>query len=175
MKSLFLKRNRILAAGGCFLIFADARPGAGCAVNPALLNGSWNAQWVSCPGVPLRAYGVYHFRKTLELQEKPAHFIIHVSADNRYILYVNGEEIGKGPARSSLYNWNFGSFDIASHLQAGKNVIAAMVWNMGELAPVAQISNQTGFLLQGDTKAEQIANSDHSWKVIARYSLYALR
>jgi hypothetical protein len=135
-------------------------------VNPDLLNGHWNARWISCPGVPLRAYGVYHFRKTLQLADKPEHFIIHVSADNRYILYVNGTEIGRGPARSSLYNWNFGSFDIASHLQGGKNVIAAMVWNMGELAPVAQVSNQTGFLLQGDTPKEESANSGTSWKVM---------
>jgi hypothetical protein len=135
-------------------------------VNPDLLNGHWNARWISCPGVPLRAYGVYHFRKTLQLADKPEHFIIHVSADNRYILYVNGTEIGRGPARSSLYNWNFGSFDIASHLQGGKNVIAAMVWNMGELAPVAQVSNQTGFLLQGDTPKEESANSGASWKVM---------
>ena len=165
MKSLFTQRIKYWLTGTCFLIFLVSARGQEAAVNPVLLNGSWNAHWISCPGVPLRAYGVYHFRKTLELQEKPAHFIVHVSADNRYILYVNGEEIGKGPARSSLYNWNFGSFDIASHLQSGENVIAAMVWNMGELAPVAQISNQTGFLLQGDTKTEEIANSDHSWKV----------
>jgi hypothetical protein len=71
-------------------------------VSPDLLNGHWNARWISCPGVPLRAYGVYHFRKTLELADKPEHFIIHVSADNSYILYVNGTEIGRGPARSSL-------------------------------------------------------------------------
>ncbi|HEY4155853.1 MAG TPA: alpha-L-rhamnosidase C-terminal domain-containing protein [Puia sp.] len=135
-------------------------------VNPDLLKGSWNAQWITCPDVPFRAYGVYHFRKTMDLRDKPARFIIHVSADNRYVLYVNGVEIGRGPARSSLYNWNFGSFDIASHLQAGKNVIAALVWNMGEWAPVAQISNQTGFLLQGDSGAENLANSDNSWKVL---------
>ena len=138
LKSLFAKRIKY-SLGVCFffLLLMPARA-QNIPVNPDLLNSSWNAQWISCPGVPLRAYGVYHFRKTLELPEKPAHFIIHVSADNRYILYVNGEEIGRGPARSSLYNWNFGSFDIASYLQAGKNVIAAMVWNMGELAPVAQ-------------------------------------
>ena len=36
---------------------------------------------------------------------------------------------------------------------------------MGTLAPVAQISNQTGFLLQGDTEAEKVVNSNKSWKV----------
>lgn len=135
-------------------------------VNPKLFQGGWNAHWITCPDVPAKAYGIYHFRKTLELNEKPSRFIIHVSADNRYVLYVNGTVVGRGPARSSLYNWNFGTYDISSHLHQGKNVIAAQVWNMGEYAPVAQISAQTGFLLQGDSKAEEIVNSDNKWKVL---------
>ncbi|MEO8819979.1 MAG: alpha-L-rhamnosidase N-terminal domain-containing protein [Ginsengibacter sp.] len=135
-------------------------------INPKLLKGGWNAHWITCPDVPAKAYGVYHFRKTFELNDAPAQFIIHVSADNRYVLYVNGTEVGRGPARSSLYNWNFGTFDIASHLHKGKNVIAAQVWNMGEYAPVAQISAQTGFLLQGDDKPEEVINSDNKWKVL---------
>ncbi len=135
-------------------------------IRAALLEGKWTAQWISCPNIAQRAYGVYHFRKHITLKEKPAHFIVHVSADNRFVLFVNGQEIGRGPARSSLYNWNFGSFDLAPELKAGENIIAALVWNMGEWAPVAQISNQTGFLLQGDSPAEEIANSDESWKVL---------
>ncbi len=117
------------------------------------------------PGVVEKAYGIYHFRKTFDLPEDPNQFIIHVSADNRYVLFVNGTEVGRGPARSSLYNWNFETYDIASHLQKGKNVIAALVWNMGVHAPVAQISAQTGFLLQGDDKTEEVVNSDNNWKV----------
>src|SRR5690242_8825753 len=135
-------------------------------ISQKLLDGNWNARWISCPGIVEKAYGVYHFRKTFNLADEPSQFIIHVSADNRYVLYVNGAEVGRGPARSSLYNWNFETYDIASHLHEGKNVIAALVWNMGEDAPVAQISAQTGFLLQGDEKPEEILNSDNSWKVI---------
>src|SRR6185437_12812872 len=78
-------------------------------INPKLLQGDWSAHWVTCPRVPAKAYGVYHFRKTFELNDAPSQFIIHVSADNRYVLYVNGTEIGRGPARSSLFNWNFGT------------------------------------------------------------------
>lgn len=135
-------------------------------INQKLLMGDWSAHWISCPGVVEKAYGVYHFRKTIDLANAPSQFIIHVSADNRYVLYVNGTEVGRGPARSSLYNWNFGTYDISSHLHKGKNLIAALVWNMGEYAPVAQISAQTGFLLQGDDKSEEIINSDNSWKVL---------
>lgn len=135
-------------------------------INPELLHGGWQAHWITCPGVPARAYGVYHFRKEITMAKKPDRFVIHVSADNRYKLYINGMYIGNGPARSSLYNWNFESYDIASHLHAGKNTIAVLVWNMGAYAPVAQISNQTGFLLQGDSASEEIANTDKTWKVL---------
>jgi alpha-L-rhamnosidase len=136
------------------------------AINKNLLHGGWNAHWISCPGVAEKAYGVYHFRKTIDLVKVPSKFIIHVSADNRYQLFINGTLVGRGPARSSRYNWNFGTFDIAPYLKNGKNIIAALVWNMAEFAPVAQISEQTGFLLQGDSTTEQILNTNTGWKVL---------
>jgi len=136
------------------------------AISQHLLHGGWNAHWISCPGVSAKAYGVYHFRKKIDLQKVPSKFIIHVSADNRYQLLVNGMLVGRGPARSSRYNWNFGTYDIAPYLKNGNNIIAALVWNMAEFAPVAQISEQTGFLLQGDSTGEEILNTNTSWKVL---------
>ena len=128
--------------------------------------GNWNASWITCPDAPQRDYGVYHFRKTINLLTKPSRFIVHVSADNRYRLFVNGNPVSSGPARGDLYNWYYETIDIAPQLVSGNNTVAAVVWNMGVHAPVAQISNQTGFMLQGDTKQEEIMNTDASWKVI---------
>lgn len=135
-------------------------------INPDLLKGEWDAHWITAPDIQPKAYGVFHFRKSIDLDEIPDDFIIHVSADNRYQLFVNGESVGRGPARSNLTNWNFETYDISEYLQPGKNVIAAQVWNMGEYAPVAQISRETGFLLQGNDERVEIANSDDSWRVI---------
>ncbi len=131
---------------------------------PALLSGYWPSAWISCPGAFPRAYGVYHFRKTFELAAVPGSFIVHVTADNRYRLFVNGRPVCSGPARGDLFNWYFESLDIAPYLETGKNSIAALVWNMGELAPVAQVSNQAGFVLQGNTAMESIINTNPSWK-----------
>ena len=133
-------------------------------INPTILNKTWNAQWIEMPGTKPNDFGVYHFRKTFMLDELPKQFIVHVSADNRYKLYVNGEEVAFGPAKSDLYHWNFETIDIAAHLTKGKNTIAALVWNFGEDKPVWQISYRTAFILQGDTKAEEILNTDDSWK-----------
>lgn len=46
-------------------------------------------------------------RKTFELGEVPSRFIVHVTADNRYKLYLNGRFVSLGPARGDIYNWNF--------------------------------------------------------------------
>ena len=39
-----------------------------------------------------------------------------------------------------------------------------MVWNFGQYAPEAQVTSQTGLLLQGDTQAERIADTGATWK-----------
>ncbi len=136
-------------------------------INPSLLSGSWSASWITCPDIAQREYGVYHFRKTFSVAARPAKFVVHVSADNRYRLFVNGKVVCSGPARGDLYNWYFETIDIAPYLQTGNNTIAALVWNMGVYAPVAQISNQTAFVLQGNSEAEKMVNTGDSWKVFA--------
>jgi alpha-L-rhamnosidase len=139
-------------------------------INPTLLSGSWSSSWITCPGVPPRDYGVYHFRKNVKLAQKPPSFIVHVSADNRYRLFINGTPVCSGPARGDLYNWYFETIDIAPYLKSGDNTIAALVWNMGVYAPVAQVTNQTGFVLQGNTAAEKEINTNDSWKVFHNIS-----
>ncbi len=135
-------------------------------INPSLFNRHWKAQWISHPSASLVDYGVFHFRKSFELNAKPEEFIINVSADNRYRLFVNGTAVCFGPARADLEHWSFETIDIASFLKPGKNIIAAVVWNFGELKPWAQFSIKTAFIVQGNSPNEEIVNTNASWKVI---------
>lgn len=141
-------------------------------INPALLNKRWNAQWIAHPTESLLDYGIFHFRKTFELKELPKEFIINISADNRYRLFVNGKAVCFGPARSDLEHWSFESIDISEYLKQGKNVIASEVWNFGELKSWNQFSIKTAFIVQGNSVTEEIVNTGISWKVIknAAYS-----
>jgi alpha-L-rhamnosidase len=146
-------------------------------INTDLLNKPWRAQWITgaadkelsswniAADPSLKEYGVYKFRKSFELTTKPASFVVHVSGDNRYKLYVNQQLVSLGPARGDLYFWNFETVDIAPYLQAGKNTVAALVFNEGKLKPEAQISYLTGFILQGNTDLESIVNTNNLWKV----------
>ena len=130
-----------------------------------LLKNQWPAFWITHPGSPKNEYGVYLFRKQFERSQRPEHFIVHVTADSRYRLYVNGHSVSFGPQRSDPFAWRYESVDLAPWLREGVNVLAAQVWSGGEDAACAVMSLRTGFLLQGDTEAERAVDTDESWKV----------
>jgi hypothetical protein len=134
------------------------------AVEPA--SPTWTARWIRAAEASAFDYGVYHFRRTFDLPERPATFVVHVSADNRYQLFANGERVAWGPARGDLFHWRYDTVDLAPHLKAGTNVLAAVVWNFGLQAPQAQVTYETGFLLQGDGDAAKAVSTDRNWRVL---------
>jgi alpha-L-rhamnosidase len=135
-------------------------------IDPALLSQPWSARWITCPGVSGEEFGVYLFRKDFDLQAETGTFIVHVSADNRYKLYVNEQYVANGPARGDQMHWPFESLDIARYLKKGKNVITAVVWNFAGARPIAQHSTKTGFILQGNGNTERVVNTGKSWVVM---------
>jgi hypothetical protein len=150
-----------VALFSCSLLWAQSNP----PLNPALDASLWQAAWIACPDAPVEDFGVFYFRKELTLNAVPDHFWVHVSADNRYQLHVNGVYVGEGPARGDLFHWRFETVDLAPYLHSGLNILAAVVWNFGTDAPVAQMSSRTGFLLQGDTRLEEAVNTGPTWQV----------
>jgi hypothetical protein len=145
-----------------FLAAAAAAP----LLSQPLLRRAWTARWIAAPKTSPTGYGVYYFRRTFDLPSKPDRFVVHASGDNRYQLFVNGRGVSWGPARGDLFHWRYETVDLAPHLNVGRNVLAAVVWNFADLAPEAQITLQTGFVLQGDTDVERIADTGPSWRAI---------
>ncbi len=135
----------------------------------------WGAQWITAAHAAERDEAVLHFRKTMELKEAPAKFVVNVSADNQFILYVNGRETGRGPSRADLAHWRFETYDIAPLLHAGKNTLAALVWHFGTHAAIAQMSERTGFLLHGAGDAERAADTNATWEVEEEKGITTLR
>lgn len=127
----------------------------------------WTATWINHPTASATGAGVYHFRKEIELATKPLRFPIRVSADNRYRLFVNGIEVSSGPARGDLLHWRYEPLDIAHYLKVGRNVVAVLVWNMGELRPAAQVSLRTALVIQGDSPEASVIDTGRGWKVFA--------
>lgn len=143
-----------------FGVFAVNAPGA-----LAQAPRPWPATWIVHPEAPGDSFGVFHFRRTFELPAAPQRFVVHVSADNRYRLYLNGVEVSSGPARGDLMHWNYETVDLAPHLRPGTNILSAVVWNWGAYRPVAQISYRTAFMLHGEGEAA-LVDSGPEWKVL---------
>ncbi|BCS33590.1 hypothetical protein TBR22_A28170 [Luteitalea sp. TBR-22] len=138
---------------------------------PPAAPSEWTARWAAPADASPFAYGVYHFRRAFDLPTVPARFVVHVSADNRYQLFVNGTRVVSGPARGHLSAWPYETIDLAPQLRAGRNVLAAVVWNLGEHAPLAQHTWQTGLMVQGDGPAERVVDTPSHW-VATRNAAY---
>ena len=128
------------------------------AAKPDPPHHDWHAGWITHPTAALREPVVLHFKHGLTLGAVPASYVVRVSADNRFVLFVNGTRVGDGPARGDLTHWRYERFDLAPLLRAGENLITATVWNWGVYAPVAQFTDRTAFLLESEaTGAEGIS------------------
>lgn len=162
MKKIFI--NFIFIIFSFFLFFNSITTANTLPINPNLLKDRWPASWIAYPGGPYKDFGVFHFRRTLILTDVPSSFIVHITADNKYHLYVNGQRVCWGPTRGDRLHWRFDTIDLAPYLRQGKNVLAAVVWNFGTQAAWWQVSNQSGFLMQGNTEQESIINTGNQWK-----------
>ncbi|HEY4301916.1 MAG TPA: family 78 glycoside hydrolase catalytic domain [Candidatus Didemnitutus sp.] len=147
--------------------FADSASPSGMPdTSPQLRQEAWSGHWINCPGVPHGEYGVFLFRKNFEMPQRPARFVVHATADARYRFWINGHLLAVGPQRGGPAGWHYDSFDLAPWLVAGKNTLAARVIGYGEYEPYGVMSLRNGLLVQGDTVAERIVDTNDSWKVI---------
>ncbi|MBK8027926.1 MAG: alpha-L-rhamnosidase N-terminal domain-containing protein [Chloroflexi bacterium] len=121
-----------------------------------------NTRWIWDAGDTKPRNIFLNFRRTFDLSTIPAAAPLHISADARYYLYVNGVRLGYGPARGYPYRYHYDNYDIAEHLRIGKNVVAVMVNHWGE-GTFHQLVVRGGLLLQIDM--DDIIVSDARWRV----------
>jgi len=113
-----------------------------------------------------------YFRKTFVLTNKPELARVYVTAHNDYLLYCNGQPLGRGPARCDPYLYGqYNAYDVTKILTPGTNVFAAMGhWRDHWFN--AGIDAQPAFLLEArltypDGSSSKI-QTDESWKILAR-------
>jgi len=118
--------------------------------------GDWPAKWIGHPQVQGTEPAVTAYRKKFTAGGKVR---IHVSADERYELFLDGERIGRGPERGDRENWFFETYDL--HLKPGDHVLVARTWWLGpdSPAPYAQHSVRPGFLLAAEGVDEKLLNT----------------
>jgi len=85
------------------------------------------AQWI-CTKNPGSRRNVWQcFRREFNLDFAPITANLNITADSRYVLFVNGTRLGNGPMKYFQEHIPYDSFDIAPFLRPGKNTIGVVV------------------------------------------------
>lgn len=124
----------------------------------------WTPEWTHAHDEAPR---IVLFRRELRFDAPPARFMVSVSADSRYKLWVNGESAAVGPCKGDGTVWYHETVDLAPRLRAGVNIIAAEVLRY----PVAGMYNHSvwrtetpGFYLRGASEPGGPFFADGDWR-----------
>lgn len=121
-------------------------------------NRAWTAKWIWAGSDQngLATNGSMEtvlFRRRFQLPtDGGTQLTIHVSADSRFRLYVNGQSVAYGPCKGDLNVHYYDSVNLTPYLRPGTNVLAAQVVHYkGDKGPASVWRKDRGvFLLQGD-------------------------
>lgn len=88
--------------------------------------------------------------------------VLHVSADERFMLWLDGELLARGPDLSDPGHWAFASYAIT--LKPGRHRLEALVWWFGEAAPFNQMHLRPGFILAAEDRPD-LATGHGPWRI----------
>jgi hypothetical protein len=136
--------------------------------------------WITHPQAEaFRQPILLHFRRAIDFAKAPVSLPVSVTADNRYILFVNGKRVASGPSAGTLSRWRDRTIDLGPTLHDGRNLVAVAVWDFvraqpqaegalpaasalpPQVAPIAQQSAGLGFRLIG----EGLSTAAPGWRV----------
>ena len=131
-----------------------------------LLLAAFSAAWIQHPDftgpVGDDAAQFFRFRKDFEARGP---LELSVTADERYVLYLDGRRIDRGPDRGAVNDWTFRTLSLDP--APGSHRLEAVVWQAGGHAPVAQLSSgHGGFALEANGEYDAALTTGKAvWKV----------
>ncbi|RYG38750.1 alpha-L-rhamnosidase [bacterium] len=125
--------------------------------------GEWPAHWIGPSTDRASEPGLFRCRLVIE---GPYQGVVHLTADHRYELHVDGERVGRGPERGDEDNWAFESYRL--ELGEGTHEIRVdVLWFslQGNLAAFAQHGIRPGLLFSPDdlSDAPKLATGVAPW------------
>ena len=108
-------------------------------------------RWAWHPARAEHEAGYTLFRKTVSV-EKPSHYHLAISADNRYTFFLDGKLMGRGPLRGDLDHYFYEEYQ--GELPAGDHIfsVEVVVWREAwrwSAAPWAEMHAGGGFMTAG--------------------------
>lgn len=122
------------------------------------------ADWIWHPDDPVQVPSICRFRLDFEVPENPGPCRFHVSADQQYELFLDGERISHGPESGDIEHWPFASFAVSG--LGGSHRLEATVWWAGDHAPTARLTVRKGFILKGEGAVDSLVSTGTApWRV----------
>ena len=120
----------------------------------------WHAHWIWHPGEPNEPNSYYLFRREVVLPEDEM-FTLHIAADTRYQLFVDGQFMGRGAPQSQPFFQYYDSRDLSAYAEGERVCIGVIVNYVGNLA-----DTRGGLLVElVDGEGEPFLISDETWRV----------
>lgn len=132
-----------------------------------LMQSNWQGSWI-WGGVADSPRNEWRcFRRTFRLEESASDSAgaatLRLTADSRYVLYVNGVRVGRGPVRSWPTELAYDEYEIGHLLHTHKeNVVAVMVIHYG-LSTFQYLRGRGGLVVEVGLPDSAVV-SDASWK-----------
>ncbi len=126
----------------------------------------WEAAWI-WEDESLDADAIFA-RRTVRLSSLPEQAVLRITASSVYQLYINGEYICRGPARSAPHHQLYDMLDVTKMLQPGENTIAVRVHHQKGTRSY-QYDGRAGLLVQLTFQTddeESVLISDRTWKIL---------
>jgi hypothetical protein len=125
------------------------------------------SSWAASRSLPFFAAlgrrGLLRFRNAFTA-DAGAPLRLHVSADERYVLILDGAIISRGPDRGTVERWCYSTYDVT--LDPGPHTLEAVVYQIGPSAPMAQLSWRGGFVLKAEgIYDKRLTTGKAPWKV----------
>ena len=106
-----------------------------------------------------------NLRADLDLTEPPRRAVLHLTADSRYRLWVNGAFVARGPERSWPAAMALDTLDVTAHLRAGHNQLALQVYSPGYSHFAYVHRAATGALAWLEIDGKTVLKTNPSWRV----------
>lgn len=109
-------------------------------------------------------------RRAARVQRVPAEVPCRVTCDGRYVLFVNGAEVGRGPVRSEPAHLTYDTYDLAPLMRPGMNCVAVLARHCGrstttfKRAPVAGGALGCGGLVLEAEIGGAVLATDATWR-----------
>ena len=134
--------------------------------------------WLTSAPAGQQVYAV--FRKSFTLAEEPQSATLHLFADSRYVLWINGRYLERGPCRFDPRAPAYDTLEVRPFLRAGSNVVAVLVHHFHDGKAAASGSALNGRMMRHEpgltailevrdpSGSTRTIRTDDSWRGLTR-------